>query len=169
MFRYDMTKQDMGNRSGRISNSISHNPSITLRNNWSSEVGSSLGVRTTFRNQERSGIKTKSLLIAPNFNIDYDLHVSGDMGLPLIKKKIKLDHDLDMSNTFSIMIRREKLGVNRDEKSEQYGTSLDVSYNLRERIRATLRFSIDYNHDRIQEDADYLSVSGSLMLRGEFK
>lgn len=169
MFRYDMTKQDMGNRSGQISDSISHNPSITLRNNWSSGVGSSLGVRTTFRNQERSGIKTKSLLIAPNFNIDYDLHVSGDMGLPLIKKKIKLDHDLDMSNTFSTMIRREKLGINRDEKSEQYGTSLDISYNLRERIRATLRLAIDYNHDRVQEGADYLSVSGSLMLRGEFK
>ncbi len=167
MFRYDMTKQDMGNRSGQISDSISHNPSITLRNNWSSGVGSSLGVRTTFRNQERSGIKTKSLLIAPNFNIDYDLHVSGDVGLPLIGKRIKLDHDLDMSNTFSTMIRREKLGVNRDEKSEQYGTSLDVSYNLRERIRATLRLSIDYNHDRVQEGADYLSVSGSLMIRGE--
>ncbi len=169
MFRYDMTKQDMGNRSGQISNSISHNPSITLRNNWSSGVGLSLGVRTTFRNQERSGIKTKSLLIAPNFNIDYDLHVSGDMGLPLIKKRIKLDHNLDMSNTFSTMIRREKLGVNRDEKSEQYGTSLDISYNLRERIRATLRLAIDYNHDRVQEGADYLSVSGSLMLRGEFR
>jgi outer membrane protein assembly factor BamA len=91
------------------------------------------------------------------------------MGLPLINRSISLDHNLDVSNTFSAMIRRESLGVNRDEKSEQYGTSLDVSYNLRERIRATMRLSIDYNHDRVEEGSDYISVSGSLMVRGEFK
>jgi len=74
-----------------------------------------------------------------------------------------------MSNTISAMIRREKLGVNRDERSEQYGTSVDMSYNLRERIRASIRFSVDYNHDRVQEDSDYITISGALMVRGEFR
>ena len=74
-----------------------------------------------------------------------------------------------MSNTFSAMVRREELGVNRDEKSERYGTSLDVSYKLRETIRSTFRISVDYNHDRVEEGADYISISGSLMVRGEFK
>jgi len=97
------------------------------------------------------------------------MHVVGEMGLPFTDKTIKLDHNLDVSNTFSATVRREKLGVNRDEKSEQYGTSLDLSYNLRERIRTTIRLSIDYNHDRVRESADYMSVSGSLMMRGEFR
>ena len=169
MLKYDMTKQDASNRSGRISDSTSHNQSVTMRKSWSSGVGSSLGLRTTFRDHERGGVKTKSKMFAPNFNIDYDLHVKGQMGLPLIKRKITLDHNLDVSNTFSAMIRRESLGINRDEKSEQYGTSLDFSYNLRERIRASMRVSVDYNHDRVEEGADYISVSGSLMVRGEFR
>jgi len=169
MLKYDLGKQSASNRSGRISDSTSHNQSVTLRKNWSSGVGSSLGLRTTLRNYERGGVETRSTILAPNFNIDYDLHVEGEMGLPLINRTISLDHDLDVSNTFSAMIRREELGVNRDEKSEQYGASLDVSYNLREKIRATMRLSVDYNHDRVEEGADYIAISGSLMLRGEFR
>ncbi len=169
MLKYNMTKQDSSNRSGRISNSTSHNQSVIVRKNWAFGVGSSLGLRTTLRDHKRGGVKTKSKIFAPNLNVDYDLHVKGNMGLPLINRSISLDHNLDVSNTFSAMIRRESLGVNRDEKSEQYGTSLDVSYNLRERIRATMRLSVDYNHDRVEEGSDYISVSGSLMVRGEFK
>ena len=169
MLKYDMTQQNSSNRSGSISDSVSHNQSVMIRKSWSSGIGSSLGLRTTFRNYERGGVETHSKIFAPNFNIDYDLHVKGDLGLPLIGKTISLDHNLDVSNTFSSMVRREKLGVNRDEKSEQYGTSLDVSYDLRQRIRATMRLSVDYNHDRVEENADYLAVSGSLMLRGEFR
>gem|GEM_PF-719156 len=169
MLKYDMTKQDASNRSGRISDSTAHNQSVTIRKNWSSGVGSSLGLRTTLRDYERGGVETKSKIFAPNFNIDYDLHVEGKMGLPLINRSISLDHDLDVSNTFSAMIRREELGVNRDEKSEQYGASLDVSYNLRQKIRATMRLSVDYNHDRVEEGADYIAISGSLMVRGEFR
>ena len=169
MLKYDLTTQNSGNASGGISDSISHNQSVMVRKNWSSGVGSSFGVRTTLRSYERGGVETKSTIVAPNFNIDYKLHVKGEMGVPLIRRKINLDHNLDMSNTFSSVIRREKLGVNRDEKSEQYGTSLDVSYNLRQGIRATLRVSVDYNHDRVEEGADYLTFSGSMMLRGEIK
>ncbi|MBD3184834.1 LysM peptidoglycan-binding domain-containing protein [Candidatus Poribacteria bacterium] len=168
MLKYNMTTQDSSNQSGKISDSISHNPSVTVRKSWSSGIGSSLGFRITFRDYERGGIETRSRIYAPNFNIDYDLHVKGDVDLPFVRK-ISLDHNLDMSNTVSVMVRREKLGINRDEKSEQYGTSLDVSYNLRQTLRASMRFSLDYNHDRVEKDADYISVSGSLMLRGEFR
>jgi len=169
MIRYDTTTQNSSNMSGNISNSISHNPSVTFRNNWKSGMGTSFGLRTTFRTSERSDVKTKSLIITPNLNIDYNLHLEGNLGIPLIGKSIKMDHDFDMNNTFSAVVRREKLGVNRDERSEQYGTSVDMSYNLRERIRASIRFSVDYNHDRVQKDADYITISGALMVRGEFR
>ena len=169
MLKYDMNKQNSSNASGSISDSISHNPSVTFRNNWSSGIGTSFGLRTTIRNYERGDVETKSLIVAPNFNIDYDWHVEGDVRIPFTKKRISMNHNLDMNNTISAMIRREKLGVNREEKSEQYGTSIDASYDLRQRIRASIRFSIDYNHDRVQEGGDYLAVSGALMLRGEFR
>ncbi|MEK7395629.1 MAG: hypothetical protein AAB116_01715, partial [Candidatus Poribacteria bacterium] len=169
MLKYDMTIQNSDNISGNISNSTSHNPSVTFRNNWKSGVGSSFGFRTTFRTSERSDVTTKSLIITPNLNIDYNLHLEGNLGIPFTGKSIKMDHNFDMSNTISAMVRREKLGVNRDEKSEQYGTSLDMSYDLRERIRASIRFSVDYNHDRVQADSDYITLSGSVMIRGEFR
>jgi hypothetical protein len=169
MLKYDMTKQDSGNRSGNISKGTTHNQSVTFQKSWSSGIGSSFGMRTTLRNYERGGVKTNSKIFSPNFNIDYDLHVEGRMRLPLTNREIRLDHNLDMSNTFSAMVRRERLGLNRDEKSERYGTSLDVSYKLRETIRSTLRLSVDYHHDRVEEGADYISISGALMVRGEFR
>jgi hypothetical protein len=169
MLRYDMTTRDSSNRSGPISSSISHSQSVVLRRNWASGLGSNLGLRVTLSDSEGGGVTRESKLFAPNLNIDYDLHVEGQVGLPFMSRRIRLDHDLDMSNTFSAMVRRDKLGVNRDEKSEQYGTSLDVSYNLRKTIRASLRLAVDYNHDRIEEGADYISISSALMIRGEFK
>ena len=169
MVKYDMTTRDSSNRSGPISDSTTHNQSVTLQKTWSGGIGSSLGMRTTLRNYERGGVTTHSKIFAPNFNIDYDLHVDGQMRLPIIGKRIRLDHDLDMNNTFSAMVRREQLGVNRDEKSERYGTSLDISYKLRETLRSTLRLSVDYHHDRMEEDADFISISGALMVRGEFR
>jgi len=169
MLKYDMNKQDSSNASGPISNSISHNPSITFRSSWASGIGTSFGLRTTLRDYQRGDVETKSLIVAPNFNIDYDWNVDASIGLPFTDKRISMNQNLDMNNTLSAMIRREKLGVNRDEKSEQYGTSLDVSYDLRQRIRASIRLSVDYNHDRVQEGADYMAVSGALMLRGEFR
>jgi hypothetical protein len=126
-------------------------------------------MRITLSKREGGGVTRESKMFAPNINIDYDLHVEGQMRLPLIGRTIKLDHDLDVSNTFSAMVRRDKLGINRDEKSEQYGTSLDVSYNLRRTIRASLRLAVDYNHDRVEEGADYISISSAIMIRGEFK
>ena len=169
MLKYDMSKQDAGNRSGKISSGTTHNQSVTVQKSWGSGVGSSLGMRITFRDYERGGIETKSKIFAPNFNIDYDMHVDGSVRIPIIGKMINLDHDLDVSNTFSAMVRREELGVNRDEKSERYGTSLNVSYKLRETIRSTFRLSVDYNHDRVEAGADYISISGALMIRGEFR
>ncbi len=169
MLKYNMTKRESSNRSGPISNSTSHSQSVILRRNWSSGFGSNLGMRITLSKREGGGVTRESKMFAPNINIDYDLHVEGQMRLPLIGRTIKLDHDLDVSNTFSAMVRRDKLGINRDEKSEQYGTSLDVSYNLRRTIRASLRLAVDYNHDRVEEGADYISISSALMIRGEFK
>jgi len=170
MLRYDMTNNSSDNRSGPISSGTSQSPSVTFRSNWKSGVGTAFGLRTTIGNQERGDVKTSSLILAPNFNIDYTLHVEGKkLGIPFIGKSISMNQNLDVNNTISSMIRREKLGVNRDEKSEQYGTSLDMSYNLRETIRATMRLSVDYNHDRVQKDADYVSVTGSLMVRGEIR
>jgi len=32
-----------------------------------------------------------------------------------------------------------------------------------------MRLSVDYNHDRVEEGADYIAISGSLMVRGEFR
>ena len=169
MLKYDMTERDSGNRSGKISSGVTHNQSATFQKSWTSGVGTSLGMRTTFRNYERGGVETRSKIFSPNFNIDYDLHVEGSMRLPFTRRVINVNHDLNMSNTFSAMVRREELGINRDEKSERYGTSLDISYKLRETVRSTLRLSVDYQHDRVEEGADYIAISGALMVRGEFK
>jgi len=168
--RYRYSNIDRSNVSGTIAESLSHEPSLSWRQRWTRDTNTSLGVRLTLRDRERSGIETNSLIITPNLNIDYALRVKGKKWkLPIWNKEINLTHDFDITNTFSTVIRREKLGLNREEKSERYETSLRANYNLSARLRMDLNLGISYNNDRVEEGRNYLSVSSSVMVRGEFR
>ena len=48
-------------------------------------------MRITLSEREGGGVTRESKMFAPNINIDYDLHVEGQMKLPLINRAIKLD------------------------------------------------------------------------------
>ena len=87
------------------------------------------------------------------------------MRLPFIGK-ISLEHDLDLSNTLSTIIRRERYGANREERSERYETSLRVGYRLSERLTANLNLGLSYNNDRVEEGRDFISVASALTVRG---
>jgi hypothetical protein len=151
-----------------ISKSISHEPSLSWRQSWGG-TKTSTGVRFTLRNQTRSGVKSHSMIITPNFSIDYKLLVKGEWRMPVLNKVINLDHDFDLTNTFSTVVRREQYGVNRDEKSERFETSLRFNYNLSTRLRMNTNLGISYNKDHVEEGRDYFSVAGSVMVRGEFR
>jgi len=151
-----------------ISKSISHEPSLSWRQSWGG-TKTSTGVRFTLRNQTRSGVKSNSMIITPNFSIDYKLLVKGEWRMPVLNKVINLDHNFDLTNTFSTVIRREQYGVNRDEKSERFETSLRFNYNLSTRLRLNANLGISYNKDHVEEGRDYFSAAGSVMVRGEFR
>jgi hypothetical protein len=151
-----------------ISKSISHEPSLSWRQSWGG-TKTSTGVRFTLRNQTRSGVKSHSMIITPNFSIDYKLLVKGEWRMPVLNKVINLDHNFDLTNTFSTVVRREQYGVNRDEKSERFETSLRFNYNLSTRLRMNTNLGISYNKDHVEEGRDYFSVAGSVMVRGEFR
>ena len=70
MLKYDMTKRDSSNKIGPISNSTTHNQSVTIRRTWSSGIGSNFGFRYTLMDREGGGVETHSKTYAPNFNID---------------------------------------------------------------------------------------------------
>ena len=63
------------------------------------------------------------------------------------------------------MVRREKFGANREERSERYETTLQMRYNL----SAKLNLGVSYNQDHVEEGRDYLSLASSLTVRGEFR
>jgi hypothetical protein len=109
------------------------------------------------------------MIITPNFSIDYKLLVKGEWRMPVLNKVINLDHNFDLTNTFSTVIRREQYGVNRDEKSERFETSLRFNYNLSTRLRMNTNLGVSYNKDHVEEGRDYFSVAGSVMVRGEFR
>ena len=89
--------------------------------------------------------------------------------MPVLNKSIKLPQTLAVNNTFSTTILRQELGVNRDEKSENYKTTLGVNYNLSTRLSMRLNMHLSYNNDRVEEGRDYFSIGSSVMVRGEFR
>lgn len=109
------------------------------------------------------------MIITPNFSVDYRLYIKGEWRAPILNKVIALDHNFDLSNTFSTVIRREQFGVNRDEKSERFETSLRVNYNLSTHLRMNMNLGISYNNDHVEEGRDYFSIASSIMVRGEFR
>ncbi len=166
--RYSLTIRQNSNLDVTLSDSTAHTPSVSWLHKWSDETRTSLGIRTTLRDHLRSGIESNALIITPNFSIDYRYHTKGGIRIPFFGR-IPLKHDLDLTNTFSLAIRRENYGINKEERSERYETTLRVGYKLSQHLTANLHLGLSYNHDRVEEGRDYLSIASALTVRGEFQ
>lgn len=166
--RYSFTKRESANLDVTLSDSAAHTPSLSWMHKWSNETRTSLGIRTTLRDHLRSGIESNAFIVTPNFSIDYRYRTEGGIRLPIFGR-IPLKHDLDLTNTFSLAIRRENYGANKEERSERYETTLRVGYKLSDHLTANLHLGLSYNHDRVEEGRDFLSVASALTVRGEFQ
>ena len=166
--RYGYTLQDRSNINTQTGQSAAHEPSISWSHTWKQTTTTALGIRLTQREEERAGIDTSSFIITPNINIDYRVRIEGGIRLPFIGT-IPLQHDLDLSNTLSTVLRRERFGANREERSERYETSLRIGYRLSEKLTADMTLGLSYNNDRVEEGRDFISVASALTVRGEFE
>jgi hypothetical protein len=166
--RYSFTQRDQANLNTRLGESVAHEPSVSWNQSWGKETKTTFGVRLSLREQQRSGIDSFSFIITPNLRIDYRLSMEGGIRVPGLRR-FSLKHDLNVANTFSTVIRRERFGANREEKSERYETSLRTAYNLSTRLTANLNLGISYNNDRVEEGRDFLSIVSSFTVRGEFQ
>lgn len=166
--RYSFTIRNNANLEVTLSDSAAHTPSLSWIQKWSEKTRTSLGVRTTLRDHLRSGIQSNAFIITPNFSIDYRYSTEGGIRLPFFGR-IPLKHDLDLTNTFSLAIRRENYGANKEERSERYETTLRAGYKLSDHLTANLHLGLSYNHDRVEEGRDFLSVASALTVRGQFE
>jgi len=166
--RYSFTKRDNSTLETTLSDSTAHTPSLSWLHTWGKETRTALGVRTTFRDHERSGILSKALIVTPNFSIDYRYRTENGIRIPFFGR-IPLKHDLDVTNTLSWAIRRENFGANREERSERYETTLRVGYKISTHITANFHLGLSYHHDRVEEGRDFLSVASALTIRGEIQ
>ena len=166
--RYSFTKRDNTTQETTLSDSAAHTPSLSWIHTWGKETRTALGIRTTFQDQQRSGIDSNAFIVTPNLSIDYRYHTENGIRLPFFGR-IPLKHDLELTNTLSWAIRREQFGANREERSERYETTLRVGYKISTHITANLHLGVSYNHDRVEEGRDFLSIASALTIRGEIQ
>ena len=166
--RYSFTKRDNTTLETTTSDSKAHIPSLSWIQTWGKETRTALGIRTTLRDQQRSGIRANALIITPNLSIDYRYRTENGIRVPFFGR-IPLKHDLELTNTLSWAIRREHFGANREERSERYETTLRVGYKISTHITANFHLGMSYNHDRVEEGRDFLSIASALTVRGEIQ
>ncbi len=166
--RYSFTKRDNTTQETTLSDSSAHTPSLSWIHTWGKETRTALGIRTTFREQQRSGIQSNAFIVTPNLSIDYRYHTENGIRLPFLGR-IPLKHDLELTNTLSWAIRREHFAANREERSERYETTLRVGYKISTHITANFHLGVSYNHDRVEEGRDFLSIASALTVRGEIQ
>ena len=166
--RYSFTKRDTATLETTLSDSTAHTPSLSWLHTWGKETRTALGIRTTLRDQQRSGIQSNALIVTPNFSIDYRYRTENGIRLPFFGR-IPLKHDLELTNTLSWAIRRENFGANREERSERYETTLRVGYKISTHITANFHLGLSYHHDRVEEGRDFLSVASALTISGEIQ
>ena len=166
--RYSFTKRDNTTQKATLSDSKAHTPSLSWIQTWGKEIRTALGIRTTFQDQQRTGIQSNAFIVTPNLSIDYRYRTENGIRLPFVGR-IPLKHDLELTNTLSWAIRREQFGANREERSERYETTLRVGYKISTHITANLHLGLSYNHDRVEEGRDFLSIASALTIRGEIQ
>ena len=166
--RYSFTKRDNTTQEATLSDSAAHTPSLSWIHTWGKEIRTALGIRTTFQDQQRSGIQSNAFIVTPNLSVDYRYRTENGIRLPFFGR-IPLQHDLELTNTLSWAIRREQFGANREERSERYETTLRVGYKISTHITANLHLGVSYNNDRVEEGRDFLSIASALTIRGEIQ
>ena len=166
--RYSYTTRNNGTLDAILGDSKAHTPSLSWMQTWGKETRTALGVRTTIRDQLRSGIRSNALIVTPNLSIEYKYHTENGIRIPFFGR-IPLKHDLDLTNTLSWAIRREQYGANLEERSERYETTLRVGYKVSTHITANFHLGLSYNHDRVEEGRDFLSIATALTVRGEIQ
>ena len=166
--RYSYTTRDNGTLDTTLGDSKAHIPSLSWIQTWGKETRTALGVRTTIRDQLRSGIRGNALIVTPNLSIEYRYRTENGIWIPFFGR-IPLKHDLDLTNTLSWAIRREQYGANREERSERYETTLRIGYKISTHITSNFHLGLSYNHDRVEEGRDYLSIATALTIRGEIQ
>ena len=166
--RYSFTKRDNTTQETTLSDSTAHTPSLSWIQTWGKETRTSLGIRTTFQDRQRSGIQSNAFIVTPNLSVDYRYRTENGIRLPFFGR-IPLQHDLELTNTLSWAIRREQFGANREERSERYETTLRVGYKISTHITANLHLGLSYNNDRVEEGRDFLSIASALTVRGEIQ
>ena len=166
--RYSYTTRNNGTLDTILGDSKAHTPSLSWMQTWGKETRTALGVRTTIRDQLRSGIRSNALVVTPNVSIEYKYHTENGIRIPFFGR-IPLKHDLDLTNTLSWAIRREQYGANLEERSERYETTLRVGYKISTHITANFHLGLSYNHDRVEEGRDFLSIATALTVRGEIQ
>ena len=166
--RYSFTKRDSTTLEATLSDSTAHTPSLSWIHTWGKETRTALGIRTTFQDQQRSGIESNALIVTPNLSIDYRYRTENGIRIPFYGR-LPLKHDLELTNTLSWAIRREHFGANREERSERYETTLRIGYKISTHITANFHLGLSYNHDRVEEGRDFLSIASALTVRGEIQ
>ena len=166
--RYSYTTRNNGTLDAVLGDSKAHTPSLSWIQTWGKETRTSLGVRTTIRDQLRSGIQSNAIIVTPNLSVDYRYHTENGIRVPFFGR-IPLKHDLDLTNTLSWAIRREQYGANLEERSERYETTLRIGYKVSTHITANFHLGLSYNHDRVEEGRDFLSIATALTVRGEIQ
>ena len=63
--RYSFTKRDNTTQEATLSDSTAHTPSLSWIHTWGKETRTALGVRTTFQDQQRSGIQSNAFIVTP--------------------------------------------------------------------------------------------------------
>ena len=166
--RYSFTKRDNTTQEATLSDSTAHTPSLSWIHTWGKETRTALGIRTTFQDQQRSGIQSNAFIVTPNLSVDYRYRTENGIRLPFFGR-VPLKHDLELTNTLSWAIRREQFGANREERSERYETTLRVGYKISTHITANFHLGLSYNNDRVEEGRDFLSIASALTVRGEIQ
>lgn len=166
--RYNYTTRNNRTLDAILGDSKAHTPSLSWIQTWGKETRTSLGVRTTIRDQLRSGIRSNAIIVTPNLSVDYRYSTENGIRIPFFGR-IPLKHDLDLTNTLSWAIRREQYGANLEERSERYETTLRVGYKVSTHITANFHLGLSYNHDRVEEGRDFLSIATALTVRGEIQ
>ena len=166
--RYSFTMRNTANLAVTLSDSAAHTPSLSWHHNWGAETRTALGIRTTLRDQERSGIVSSAFIVTPNLSVDYRYRTENGIRIPFFGR-IPLKHDLELTNTLSWAIRREEFGANREERSERYETTLRAGYKISTHFTANLHLGVSYNNDRVEEGRDFLSIASALTVRGELQ
>ncbi|MEK9148483.1 MAG: hypothetical protein AAB267_00395, partial [Candidatus Desantisbacteria bacterium] len=153
---------------------LTHSPYLEWSATWQRPLTTKAIISTIFTKlEERLGVVTNSISIAPSSSFTYNFTKPGFLRVPFTHKKLDLERKLTLNGGLNMSFKRttKKIPGQKDRNdlnTDYFKLNLSGNYNVQKNLMGTLGANLEYFKDRVLDGKDYIGYGSYFSIEFKF-